>query len=169
MVCCYSIECGEGRSLRAARCLVGGRDVPMDVCKKYHPLTGNRISWFFASIRFYKKNTQGYLEKTASSDKACCSSFIRSCFYCIFVQKSLLLLGPRRVREAATDGFTYDEEFGSLLRGTCSVRCARDCAAGAWAAWGPCAAEPGSRAAFRFRTRFVWLIDSRWPSHLHII
>nr|CBH09295.1 HM00052 [Heliconius melpomene]CBH09296.1 HM00052 [Heliconius melpomene] len=94
------IECGEGRSLRAARCLVGRRDVPMDVCKKYHPLTG-----------------------------------------------------PRRVREAATDGFTYDSEFGSLLRGTCTVRCARDCAAGAWAAWGPCAAEPGSRAAFRFRTR----------------
>ncbi|XP_050346177.1 thrombospondin type-1 domain-containing protein 7A-like isoform X2 [Nymphalis io] len=96
------IECGEGRSLRAARCLVGGRDVPMDVCKKYHPLTG-----------------------------------------------------PRRVREAATDGFTYDEEFGALLRGTCTVRCARDCAVGAWAAWGPCAAEPGSRAAFRFRTREV--------------
>ncbi|CAG4979623.1 unnamed protein product [Colias eurytheme] len=96
------MECGEGRSLRAARCMVAGRDVPMDVCKKFHPLTG-----------------------------------------------------PRRVREASTDGFTYDTEFGSLLRGTCSVRCARDCTAGPWAAWGPCASEPGSKAAFRFRTREV--------------
>ncbi|XP_049868873.1 thrombospondin type-1 domain-containing protein 7A-like [Pectinophora gossypiella] len=96
------MECGEGRALRAARCLVGGRDVPMDVCKKYHPLTG-----------------------------------------------------PSRVREATTDGYTYDEEFPALLRGACSVRCARDCAAGAWGEWGPCAAEPGSRASFRFRTREV--------------
>ncbi|KAM3964515.1 thrombospondin type-1 domain-containing protein 7A [Aphomia sociella] len=95
-------ECGEGRALRAARCMVGGRDVPMDVCKKYHPLTG-----------------------------------------------------PSRIREASTDGYTYDEEFSSLLRGACTVRCARDCAAGAWGEWGPCAAEPGSRAAFRFRTREV--------------
>lgn len=34
------LECGEGRALRAARCMAKGRDVPMDVCKKYHPLTG---------------------------------------------------------------------------------------------------------------------------------
>ncbi|XP_063361958.1 thrombospondin type-1 domain-containing protein 7A-like [Cydia amplana] len=95
-------ECGEGRSLRAARCMFGGRDVPMDVCKKFHPLTG-----------------------------------------------------PSRVREASTDGYSYDEEFPSLLRGACSVRCARDCGAGAWGEWGPCAAEPGSRAAFRYRTREV--------------
>ncbi|CAH0579198.1 unnamed protein product [Chrysodeixis includens] len=96
------MECGEGRSLRAARCMVGGRDVPMDVCKKYHPLTG-----------------------------------------------------PSRVREASTDGYSYDIEFPSLLRGACSVRCARDCALGEWGEWGPCASEPGSRAAFRFRTREV--------------
>lgn len=96
------IECGEGRALRAARCMVGVHDVPMDVCKKYHPLTG-----------------------------------------------------PTRVREASTDGYIYDEEFPALLRGPCTVRCARDCAAGAWGEWGPCAAEPGSRAAFRFRTREV--------------
>lgn len=96
------MECGEGRSLRAARCMVGGRDVPMDVCKKYHPLTG-----------------------------------------------------PSRVREASTDGYLYDVEFPSLLRGACSVRCARDCALGEWGEWGPCASEPGSRAAFRFRTREV--------------
>ncbi|XP_053607705.1 thrombospondin type-1 domain-containing protein 7A-like [Plodia interpunctella] len=96
------LECGEGRSLRAARCMVGGRDVPMEVCKKYHPLTG-----------------------------------------------------PNRVREASTDGYKYDTEFQSLLRGACSVRCARDCAAGPWGEWGPCAPEPGSRAAFRFRTREV--------------
>nr|XP_049699518.1 thrombospondin type-1 domain-containing protein 7A [Helicoverpa armigera] len=96
------MECGEGRSLRAARCMVGGRDVPMDVCKKYHPLTG-----------------------------------------------------PSRVREASTDGYSYDIEFPSLLRGACSVRCARDCAVGEWGEWGPCASEPGSRAAFRFRTREV--------------
>ncbi|KAJ8727954.1 hypothetical protein PYW08_016339 [Mythimna loreyi] len=96
------MECGEGRSLRAARCMVGGRDVPMDVCKKYHPLTG-----------------------------------------------------PSRVREASTDGYSYDVEFPSLLRGACSVRCARDCALGEWGEWGPCASEPGSRAAFRFRTREV--------------
>ncbi|KOB75410.1 Thrombospondin type-1 domain-containing protein 7B-like protein [Operophtera brumata] len=96
------LECGEGRALRAARCMVAGRDVPMDVCKKYHPLTG-----------------------------------------------------PQRVREASTDGYSYDMEFSGLLRGPCSVRCARDCAAGPWAQWGPCAAEPGSRAAFRFRTREV--------------
>ncbi|XP_022830605.1 thrombospondin type-1 domain-containing protein 7A-like isoform X2 [Spodoptera litura] len=96
------MECGEGRSLRAARCMVGGRDVPMDVCKKYHPLTG-----------------------------------------------------PSRVREASTDGYLYDVEFPSLLRGACTVRCARDCALGEWGEWGPCASEPGSRAAFRFRTREV--------------
>ncbi|XP_041978691.1 thrombospondin type-1 domain-containing protein 7A-like [Aricia agestis] len=96
------MECGEGRLLRAARCLVKDKDVPMDVCKKYHPLTG-----------------------------------------------------PRRVREASTDGLSYDEEFKSLVRGACSVRCARDCAVGPWAEWGPCAAEPGSRAAYRFRTREV--------------
>ncbi|KAH9640111.1 hypothetical protein HF086_016042 [Spodoptera exigua] len=96
------MECGEGRSLRAARCMVGGRDVPMDVCKKYHPLTG-----------------------------------------------------PSRVREASTDGYLYDVEFPALLRGACSVRCARDCALGEWGEWGPCASEPGSRAAFRFRTREV--------------
>ncbi|KAI8435692.1 hypothetical protein MSG28_003946 [Choristoneura fumiferana] len=96
------MECGEGRALRAARCMFGGRDVPMDVCKKFHPLTG-----------------------------------------------------ASRVREASTDGYTYDEEFPALLRGACSVRCARDCGAGAWGEWGPCAAEPGSRAAFRFRTREV--------------
>ncbi|KAG6450307.1 hypothetical protein O3G_MSEX006529 [Manduca sexta] len=96
------LECGEGRSLIAARCMVGGRDVPMDLCKKYHPLTG-----------------------------------------------------PNRVREASTDGYTYDAEFPSLLRGACTVRCARDCSAGAWGEWGPCASEPGSKAAFRFRTREV--------------
>ncbi|KPJ08289.1 Thrombospondin type-1 domain-containing protein 7B [Papilio machaon] len=96
------LECGEGRALRSARCMAKGRDVPMDVCKKYHPLTG-----------------------------------------------------PRRVREASTDGFAYDEEFPALVRGACSVRCARDCAAGPWAPWGACSAEPGSRAAFRFRTREV--------------
>ncbi|KAL4709944.1 hypothetical protein ACJJTC_003907 [Scirpophaga incertulas] len=110
------LECGEGRSLRAARCMVDGRDVPMDVCKKYHPLTG-----------------------------------------------------ANRVREASTDGYTYDEEFPSLLRGACSVRCARDCAAGAWGEWGPCAAEPGSRAAFRFRTRCIdsngkWVSDAECES-----
>ncbi|KAL0892806.1 hypothetical protein ABMA27_014502 [Loxostege sticticalis] len=96
------LECGEGRILRAARCMIEGRDVPIDVCKKFHPLTGQS-----------------------------------------------------RVREASTDGYTYDEEFPSLLRGACTVRCARDCAAGPWGEWGPCAAEPGSRAAFRFRTREV--------------
>ncbi|XP_072932209.1 thrombospondin type-1 domain-containing protein 7A-like [Epargyreus clarus] len=96
------MECGEGRLLRAARCMVAGRDVPMDVCKKYHPLTG-----------------------------------------------------PRRVREASTDGLSYDAEFPSLIRGACSVRCARDCAVGPWAPWGICQPEPGSRAAFRFRTREV--------------
>ncbi|XP_048482659.1 thrombospondin type-1 domain-containing protein 7A isoform X2 [Plutella xylostella] len=96
------LECGEGRTLRAARCMVDGRDVPMDVCKKFHPLTG-----------------------------------------------------PRRIREASTDGLTYDSEFPLLLRGACSVQCARDCAVGAWAEWGPCAAEPGSLSAFRFRTREV--------------
>lgn len=62
--------------------------------------------------------------------------------------------GASRVREASTDGYTYDDEFPALLRGACSVRCARDCGAGAWGEWGPCAAEPGSRAAFRFRTRY---------------
>ncbi|VVD04481.1 unnamed protein product, partial [Leptidea sinapis] len=96
------MECGEGRSLRAARCMFRGRDVPMDVCKKYHPLTGEQ-----------------------------------------------------RVREASSDGFTYDTEFASLLRGACTVRCARDCTLGPWASWGPCAAEAGSKAAFRFRTREV--------------
>ncbi|KAJ0177044.1 hypothetical protein K1T71_007053 [Dendrolimus kikuchii] len=105
-------ECGEGRSLRAARCMIGGRDVPMEVCKKYHPLTG-----------------------------------------------------PNRVREASTDGYVYDAEFTSLLRGACSVRCARDCTTGSWGEWGPCAAEPGSRAAFRFRTSCIdaesnWLEDA---------
>ncbi|XP_062529262.1 thrombospondin type-1 domain-containing protein 7A [Bombyx mori] len=96
------LECGEGRALRAARCMVAGRDVPMDVCKKFHPLTG-----------------------------------------------------PSRVREATTDGYSYDNEFLSLLRGACTVRCARDCTTGEWGEWGPCNAEPGSRAAFRFRTREV--------------
>ncbi|CAH1645689.1 unnamed protein product [Spodoptera littoralis] len=64
-------------------------------------------------------------------------------------------LGPSRVREASTDGYLYDVEFPSLLRGACTVRCARDCALGEWGEWGPCASEPGSRAAFRFRTREV--------------
>ncbi|XP_060802896.1 thrombospondin type-1 domain-containing protein 7A-like [Amyelois transitella] len=101
------LECGEGRSLRAARCMVEGRDVPMDVCKKYHPLTG-----------------------------------------------------PNRVREASTDGFSYDEEFPNLLRGPCSVSCARDCVAGPWGQWGPCDTEVGSRSAFRYRTREVIEIGS---------
>lgn len=70
------------------------------------------------------------------------------------------IVGPSRVREASTDGYSYDVEFPSLLRGPCSVRCARDCAAGPWAQWGPCAAEPGSRAAFRFRTRYTLTIVS---------
>ncbi|XP_059059091.1 thrombospondin type-1 domain-containing protein 7B-like [Achroia grisella] len=98
----YSNDCGEGKTLRAARCMVGGHDVPMDVCKKYHPLTG-----------------------------------------------------PNRVREASTDGYTYDGDFPSLLRGACTVTCRRDCVLGSWGEWGPCAVEPDSRAAFRFRTREV--------------
>ncbi|GBP71439.1 Thrombospondin type-1 domain-containing protein 7A [Eumeta japonica] len=95
-------ECGEGRVLRAARCLVKDLEVPMDVCRKYRPLSG-----------------------------------------------------PNRVHDPVTDGLIYDEQFPGLLRGACTVACARDCATDAWGEWGPCAAEAGSLAAFRFRTREV--------------